>query len=188
MSNAALYALVVAVAVPWVMAAINRQAWPSTLKFALVALACALASAGWFVANDRWDSGDWFGMALLTVVEATALFKLWHRGRSGRSRRRRARPDGSPGAARRPRHGTWPLPPQAPHWTVPCPVQTLHAWRPAPLHVAHTRRPSPPHGWHSRVPRPPQKSHGPVPIGLRPVPPHVRQVICPVPPHSQSLT
>jgi uncharacterized membrane protein len=78
MDNQALYALVLAVGLPWVMAVVNRAAWPSTVKFALVAVACVLASAGWFVAQDEWDTGDFFRMMLLVLIGATSIFKLWY--------------------------------------------------------------------------------------------------------------
>ena len=76
MSNEALFTLLAAVAVPYVVATVNREMWPPLWKKAVQYLVCAIAAAGWLYATDNLDWHAWFRMALLVLVGSQIYFRL----------------------------------------------------------------------------------------------------------------
>lgn len=78
LSNDALFALVAAMAGPYLIAVINRSYWSVARKKAMVYGVCGALAAGWLYANGQFNAGDWFRMALLIAAGAQVWYRVNH--------------------------------------------------------------------------------------------------------------
>lgn len=77
MPTIALYAGIMVVVGPFIIAWINRARWSSTAKLIVAGAACTAFSAGWFFAHgDIIPVGKWVRLALAIFLGATIMFHL----------------------------------------------------------------------------------------------------------------
>jgi hypothetical protein len=78
MSPVTLYMALAAIVLPFVIATINRGHWSSEAKLAVTAVACTIASAGWFLFHgDIVPVGKTLRLTLLIFVGATIFYRAF---------------------------------------------------------------------------------------------------------------
>lgn len=78
-TNLAMWSALVAMAVPWVAASINRTDASSFVKWAVFASVCVVAAAGtsFFEGNLRLDGENFIRSLLIVVTLAGVYYRLW---------------------------------------------------------------------------------------------------------------
>lgn len=77
LSNADLWGIFVGMAVPFVVAAINRVTWDSAWKWLTFFAASLIAAAGTVLVRDDLDRSNYLRTALLVLASATTFYLAW---------------------------------------------------------------------------------------------------------------
>lgn len=73
--DAALYAVLLGLVVPWVVARVSQVHWNGAVKLSLTAAFSVLAALGDLYFNGQLNANRWQGTALVVAVAATVFYK-----------------------------------------------------------------------------------------------------------------